>query len=58
MSIWYIKARSRICRIITSRKENIKTEFMFPYFAYNIKKLFNKTIKKRNGILLNQMKIA
>ena len=45
-------------RFLLRGKKNIRTEFMLLCFAYNIKKLFNKTIKKRNGILLHQMKIA
>lgn len=39
-------------------KKNIKVEFLLLCFGYNIKKLFNKTLKNRNGILLHEMKIA
>ena len=39
-------------------KKNIKTEFILLCFSYNIKKLFNKTIKNRNGSLLHYKKIA
>lgn len=45
-------------RFLLRGKKNIKTEFMLLCFAYDIKKLFNKTISNRNGILLHEMKIA
>lgn len=45
-------------RFLLRGKKNIKTEFMLLCFAYNVKKLFNKTTKNKNGILLHEMKIA
>lgn len=36
-------------RFLLRGKKNIRTEFMLLCFAYNIKKLFNKTIKKEMG---------
>ena len=38
--------------------KKIKVELLLLCFGYNIKKLFNKTIQNRNGILLNEVKIA
>ena len=34
-------------RFLLRGKKNIRTEFMLLCFAYNIKKLFNKTIQKK-----------
>ena len=45
-------------RFLLRGKKNIKVEFLLLCFGYNIKKLFNKTIQNRNGILLHKMKIA
>ena len=45
-------------RFLHRGKKNIKTEFLLLCFAYDVKKLMNKTIKNRNGILLHEMKIA
>ncbi len=45
-------------RFLLRGKKNIKIEFMLLCFAYDIKKLFNKTLQKRNGILLHNMKTA
>ena len=45
-------------RFLLRGKKNIRTEFTLLAFAYNIKKLFNKTIKNRNSILLHKMKVA
>jgi len=45
-------------RFLLRGKKNIKVEFLLLCFGYNIKKLFNKTIQNRNGILLHEMKIA
>ena len=45
-------------RFLLRGKKNIKVEFLLLCFGYNIKKLFNKTIQNRNGILLHRMKIA
>ena len=45
-------------RFLLRGKKNIRTEFTLLAFAYNVQKLFNKTIKNRNGILLHKMKTA
>ena len=45
-------------RFLLRGKKNVRTEFTLFAFAYNIKKLFNKTIKNINGILLHISKIA
>ena len=45
-------------RFLLRGKKNIKTEFILLCFSYNIKKLFNKTIKNRNGLLLHYKEIA
>ena len=45
-------------RFLLRGKKNIKTEFLLLCFSYNIKKLFNKTAKNRNGVLLHYKEIA
>lgn len=45
-------------RFLLRGNRNIKTEFTLLSFAYNIQKLFNKTIQNRKGILLHEKKIA
>ena len=45
-------------RFLLRGKKNILVEFTLLSFAYNIQKLFNKTIKNRNGILLHIPKAA
>lgn len=45
-------------RFLLRGKKNIRTEFTLLAFAYNVQKLFNKTTKNRNGILLHKMKTA
>ena len=45
-------------RFLLRGKNNVLVEFTLLAFAYNIQKLFNKTIKNRNGILLHIPKIA
>lgn len=45
-------------RFLLRGKKNIKTEFMLLCLAYDVKKLFNKTLTQRNGILLHEMKIS
>ena len=45
-------------RFLLRGKKNVLVEFTLLAFAYNIQKLFNKTIKNRNGILLHIPKTA
>lgn len=45
-------------RFLLRGKKNIKTEFLLLSFAYNIRKLFNKSTQNRKGIFLHYKKIA
>ena len=45
-------------RFLLRGKKNVLVEFTLLVFACNIQKLFNKTIKKRNGILLHIPKVG
>ncbi|AYE35746.1 IS1182 family transposase [Clostridium septicum] len=44
-------------RFLLRGKKNIKIEFLLLCFAYDIKKLFNKTLTNINRILLHKMKM-
>ena len=45
-------------RFLLGDKKNVLVKFTLLAFAYNIQKLFNKTIKNINGILLYILKTA
>lgn len=45
-------------RFLMRDKKNVRTEFLLLAFGYNINKLHNKTLQKRNGELLHKKQVA
>lgn len=41
-------------RFLMRGKKNVRTEFLLLSFAYNVNKFHNKTMQKRNGIMLHK----
>lgn len=45
-------------RFLTRGKKNVKTEFLLLCFAYNINKLHQKKMHKKNGVIMHEVNIA